>query len=665
MKIGRGRSGLLRQSVDTVSGHGMTHHTDQPLSPKPSSRMFVILAFILGLMISIPAQYSGAADTPVDPIVTPQIFGGFPVNATAVPYQVRLVITEADGSSSLCGGSLLSSMWVLTAAHCLINSSGQWISGVDAIAGIATTNDAGLRARGATGFIHSSYNPWTFANDIGLLALATPIPLDGIVTKAIALPLNLNAEWPPVGSEIRISGWGLISQSPEVLPSQLHSAVVAVQAPPGGECLLFSFWTYDPESMMCAGLAAGETDSCSGDSGGPAIVNTGGIAYLAGVTSHGLSTCAQAGYPGIYTRVTAFTDWILDVMRSENEGEPPSDLALGGTPGSTTDPIITPTPSGVLQRIEIIGGTSAITEAVSNQISAMTGASTSRRGGDTRYTTAIAVSQATHLAGVTDVYIASGAGFADALSASTALAQSDAALLLTPPDQLLAEVQAEIVRLNPMRVFLIGGTSALSPIVSAQVEALTGIAPTRLSGVDRYATATAVSEHAIPVGGGVLYLATGNGYADALSAAVALTNPQASLLLTASAQLPEVVATEIRRLIPNTIYVIGGPSAIHESVLQEVAAITGIVPTRIAGANRSDTTAAMSRHVHPDGTADVFIVSGNGFADALAASQGVLRREASLLLVSKDIIPAASEVELLRLATAALKKSFPTVLSSR
>lgn len=71
MKIGRGRSGLLRQSVDTVSGHGMTHHTDQPLSPKPSSRMFVILAFILGLMISIPAQYSGAADTPVDPIVTP------------------------------------------------------------------------------------------------------------------------------------------------------------------------------------------------------------------------------------------------------------------------------------------------------------------------------------------------------------------------------------------------------------------------------------------------------------------------------------------------------------------------------------------------------------------------------------------------------------------
>jgi hypothetical protein len=59
----------------------------------------------------------------------------------------------------------------------------------------------------------------------------------------------------------------------------------------------------------------------------------------------------------------------------------------------------------------------------------------------------------------------------------------------------------------------------------------------------------------------------------------------------------------------------------------------------------------------PSGATDVFIVSGIGFADALAASQGVLNRKASLLLVTRDSIPAASEVELLRLATMALRRS--------
>lgn len=643
-----------------VSGRNARH----PIKPSPihwfSCRVIVLFAFAFGLVISLPAHNSVATVAPTDPIFIPHIIGGTPATAPDVPHQVRLEITTAGGTRSLCGGSLLSSRWVLTAAHCLISSSGRWIAGVDVIAGITTTSEQGIRSRGETGYIHHSYSPWTFANDLGLIHLTSPLPLDGITTTAIALPLGLSPEWPPVGSEIEIAGWGLISQLPETLPSQLQRAVVTVQAPPGGPCLLSTLWSYDPEIMMCAGLATGGTDSCSGDSGGPAVVTTDGVAYLAGVTSHGLSTCAQASYPGIYTRVTAYTDWILEVMRSENGGEIPTDVALEGTPGATTDPVITPVPSGALQGVEIIGGTSAITEPVSQRISTLTGASTVRRGGDTRYTTAIAVSQATHPAGVTDVYLASGAGFADALSASTALARSDSALLLTPPDRLPSEVRAELARLSPMRVFLIGGTAALSPRVAEEVEELFGIAPMRLSGIDRYATATAVSEHAVPAGGGVLYLATGTGYADALSAAVALTDPQASLLLSASDQLPDVVANEIRRLAPHTIYVIGGPAAIRDSVLSEIAGVTGFMPTRIAGANRSDTTAAMSRHVHPGGAADVFIVSGNGFADALAASQGVLRRKASLLLVSKDSIPAASEVELLRLTTMAVQQSFVT-----
>lgn len=616
-----------------------------------------MIALAMALVTSLSGQRIDATETDTDPVYSPQIIGGVPVNASDAPHQVRLEITTANGTGSLCGGSLLSSTWVLTAAHCLINDSFEWITRVEVIAGISTIDELGQRSHGATVYVHRRYSPRTSANDIGLIQLATPIALDGLTTATIALPVDLDPQWPEVGSEITISGWGLMAQNPDVLPHQLQLAAVSVQAPPGGPCVLSTLWNYDQDLMLCAGLPAGGTDSCSGDSGGPAVVVTDGVAYVAGVTSHGLSTCAQADYPGIYTRVTAYTSWILNLIARESGGEVPEELAAGGTPGVITDPVDAPVPSGAIQRVDVIGGPSVIADAVAQQISAVTGTTAVRHSGADRYSTAVAVSQAIHPDGVTDVYLASGTGFADALAASTALARSDSALLLTPPDRLTSEVRNELVRLGPTRVFLIGGTTALSSEVAAEVQELFGIEPVRLAGSDRYATATAVSQHAVSVGSGVVYLATGAGYADALSAAVALTDPQASLLLSASAELPQVTADEIRRLAPHTVYAIGGPAALNDSVLSQVAAITGVMPTRIFGENRSETTAAMSRHIHPTGTEDVFIVSGSGFADALAAAQGVLKRSGSLLLVSRDAIPDATETELLRLATMSMQRS--------
>jgi secreted trypsin-like serine protease len=135
------------------------------------------------------------------------------------------------------------------------------------------------------------------------------------VQQAISLPFDLPNNWPQAGTNVLISGWGIRSQVNQSIPDQIKAANITVLSSPGSKanCGEWSLYNqYNPSQNLCAGSNDG-SDICQGDSGGPYMVTTGGVNYLAGVTSFnaGISYCGDSDFPGQAVRVTSFTSWIV------------------------------------------------------------------------------------------------------------------------------------------------------------------------------------------------------------------------------------------------------------------------------------------------------------------------------------------------------------------
>lgn len=182
--------------------------------------------------------------------------------------------------------------------------------------------------------------------------------------------------------------------------------------------------------------------------------------------------------------------------------------------------------------------------------------------------------------------------------------------------------------------------------IAAPVSALP-VTPQRLAGSDRYETSAEIAKHLYP-SASTLYLASGANYPDALAGAPAATVTDAPLLL-AGETLAEPVRTQLNRLDPDKIVLLGGVGAISNAVEDELAAF-GADVSRIAGATRYKTAAKISAAAFPDGADTVFIASGENYADALAGAPAAATQKAPVLLVLPDRIPEAVGIELARLA---------------
>lgn len=263
-------------------------------------------------------------------------------------------------------------------------------------------------------------------------------------------------------------------------------------------------------------------------------------------------------------------------------------------------------------------------------------ASVYRIQGESRYDTSAAIAEA-YPEGLDAVYLASGTTFPDALTGAALAGKLDAPVLLVQHDRIPAAVTAQLERLAPGRIVALGGPQAISDTVLDAAAEHTSGEVTRLAGDDRYETAAAIAD-TYPSGISTAYVASGATYPDALSGSASAARNGRPMLLANSDHLPQATRAALERLEPGRIVILGGPQAVSNGVQDELRELTAGDVTRIAGANRYETSALIAK-TFPDNRDRVFVATGLDFPDALSGSALAGKQANPVLLAQPARLP--------------------------
>ncbi|MGC1208298.1 MAG: cell wall-binding repeat-containing protein, partial [Ornithinimicrobium sp.] len=273
-------------------------------------------------------------------------------------------------------------------------------------------------------------------------------------------------------------------------------------------------------------------------------------------------------------------------------------------------------------------------------VPSQTTSAVSRISGADRYETAAEISSLYPTGG--DVYITTGENYPDALAAGARAGSRNDPILLTRAGSLPSSTIAELKRIKPYRVYIVGGKAAVNSSVYRTLQTYTGSGGvTRLSGEDRYETASAVAT-TFNKGASVAYIATGGDYPDALAAAARAGLNDAPILLTRSSELPSTTKSALRLIKPGRIVVIGNTSDVSSSVasqLQSYSTSGGV--QRVSGGNEYEVAANLASY-YPRGVDVVYVATSRDYPDALAGAGRAGSMGGPMLYVKQDYTPRAT-----------------------
>merc|ERR1711953_406981 len=251
---------------------------------------------------------------------TTRIVGGTEVNPkNKYPWMVTFV--SPDGSQWLgCGGTLVASKYVISAAHCMFTDQAQTIPvTTDQIKIRIGDHDLTSTGEGSLSEMtidvtkytnHESYNTLNSDNDITIIELAQEVDLTTYTPACLAKTSDTTAF---DGKSALVYGWGTTSYGGSSSLDKLLEVAVPVVTKETCKAAMEPKYTIT-DGMLCAGGVAGQ-DSCQGDSGGPLTYKSGTQHVLIGDVSWG-DQCALAGSYGVYGRISHYRTWIEGKMTS-------------------------------------------------------------------------------------------------------------------------------------------------------------------------------------------------------------------------------------------------------------------------------------------------------------------------------------------------------------